>query len=143
MTTASTPSTAAIAEDLRTVIGRLVRRLRRDYTIPTHQFSVLAQIERGGPQTTSGLATVELVRPQTMAHTVQQLDEAGYVLREPDPSDGRQTLIVLSDAGRAAMAEQRRELTDWLASTIDRTLDAGERETLAEAVVLLARLIED
>lgn len=136
------PSPAVVADDLRIVVGRIVRRLRTGYPVPPHQFSVLRSIERHGPQTTSGLAATELVRPQSMAHTVQQLDRAGFITRHPDPTDGRQTLIDLSDVGRAALDEQRREFAGWLAAAMQDHLTADERATLAEAVGLLGRLVE-
>lgn len=135
-------TSAVIAEDLRAVVGRLVRRLRTGYPVPPHQFSVLRSIERGGPQTTSRLAVTELVRPQSMAHTLHQLDQAGLITRCPDPSDGRQTLIDLSDRGRTVLDEQRREATGWLAAAIEETLSAEERDTLGDAVSLLHRLVE-
>lgn len=133
---------AAIAEDLRTVVARLVRRLRAGYTVPAHQFSVLRTIERTGPQTTSSLAAIELVRPQSMAHTVQQLDAAGFITRAPDPTDGRQTLIGLSDGGRTALEEQRRDMTGWLSEAIDERLTPDEQARLADAVSLLGRLVD-
>lgn len=143
MNSATRPETsAAIADDLRTVVGRLVRRLRAGYTVPPHQFGVLRAIERGGPQTASQLAAVEVVRPQSMAHTLQQLDDAGFITRERDPSDGRQTLIGLSASGDAALDEQRREMTGWLTAAIDDHLDADERARLADAVGLLSRLVD-
>lgn len=134
--------TVEIAEDLRTVVARLVRRLRAGYAIPPHQFSVLSTIERNGPQTASQLAAIEIVRPQSMAHTLHQLTEAGFVTRRPDPTDGRQTLVALSDAGRRAIEEQRRETTGWLSAAIEDQLDTEERLTLADAVTLLGRLVE-
>jgi DNA-binding MarR family transcriptional regulator len=133
---------AMVAEDLRIVVGRLARRLRATYTIPPHQFSVLNTIARTGPQTASRLATLEFVRPQTMAHTLQQLDEAKFVMRHPDPDDGRQTLISLSDSGRVAIDHQRRETTGWLSAAIDQKLDADEQLSLGVAITLLGRLIQ-
>lgn len=140
--THASASSAVIADDLRAVVGRLVRHLRAGYTIPPHQYGVLRSIERIGPQTASQLAAVEAVRPQSMAHTLQQLDRAGFVTREPDPTDGRQTLIALSDAGRAAVTEQGREVAGWLARAIDANLDADEQARLGDAVPLLMRLVD-
>jgi DNA-binding MarR family transcriptional regulator len=140
--TSARADSAAIADDLRAVVGRLVRRLRAENAIPPHQFSVLSIIERSGSQTTSQLATLEIVRPQSMAHTVQQLDEAGLITRHPDPSDGRQTLIDLSDYGRTVIDEQRREMTGWLSAAVDAKLEPHERETLTAAISMLNRLLE-
>ncbi|MCZ4499703.1 MAG: MarR family transcriptional regulator [Marmoricola sp.] len=133
---------ALVAEDLRSVVALLVRRMRANPAFPPHQFGVLRTIDRTGPQTASQLAATELVRPQSMAHTLQQLDEAGFITRQSDPADGRQTLIGLSDNGSAALANQRREITGWLAAAIEENLDADERDTLADAVHLLSRLVE-
>lgn len=141
-TTREVATPAVIAEDLRTVVALLVRRLRANPAFPPHQFGVLRAIDRSGPQTASQLAALEFVRPQSMAHTLQQLDKMGYITRHADPTDGRQTLIALSDRGKSALAEQRRSVAGWLAGEIDGRLDAGEQETLARAVGLLARLVE-
>lgn len=136
------PGSVEVADGLRIVVGRLVRRLRAGYTVPPHQFGVLRAIEDHGPQTTSSLAAIEIVRPQSMAHTVQQLDDAGFITREPDPSDGRQRLIGLSGAGRTALDEQRSDLTGWLAEAIEANLTVDEHARLADAVTLLSRLVD-
>ncbi|WP_017935980.1 MarR family winged helix-turn-helix transcriptional regulator [Nocardioides sp. Iso805N] len=141
-TTGPATSSAAIAGDLRAVVALLVRRTRANPVFPPHQFGVLRAIDRMGPQTASQLAALEFVRPQSMAHTLQQLDEAGFITRHADPTDGRQTLIALSDSGVRALADQRREVTGWLAAEIDQKLDAGERATLAQAVTLLGRIVK-
>lgn len=134
-------SSVDIAEDLRAVVAVLVRRIRANPEFPPHQFGVLRTIDRNGPQTASQLAALEFVRPQSMAHTLQQLDAAGFVTRHPDPSDGRQTLIGLSDSGRRALEDQRRRVSGWLATEIDAQLNDDERLTLSEAVALLARIV--
>jgi DNA-binding MarR family transcriptional regulator len=141
-TQARRTGSAMIAEDLRAVVALLVRRMRANPAFPPHQFGVLRTIERTGPQTASQLAALELVRPQSMAHTLQQLDQAGFITRQADPDDRRQRLIGLSDRGRDALAEQRREVTGWLAAAIEEHLDVEERAHLAAAVSLLSRLVE-
>jgi DNA-binding MarR family transcriptional regulator len=41
------------------------------------------------------------VQKQTMAQTVDQLEQAGYLQRRPNPRDGRSRLIVLTERGKA------------------------------------------
>jgi DNA-binding MarR family transcriptional regulator len=41
------------------------------------------------------------VRKQTMAQSVDQLEQAGYLERRPNPRDGRSRLVVLTERGRA------------------------------------------
>jgi len=40
------------------------------------------------------------VHPTSVTNTVDRLEAAGHVQREPHPEDGRATLIVLTDTGR-------------------------------------------
>jgi hypothetical protein len=43
------------------------------------------------------------VRKQTMAQSVDQLEQAGYLERRPNPRDGRSRLIVLTERGKAVL----------------------------------------
>jgi DNA-binding MarR family transcriptional regulator len=131
---------AATASELRIVVGHLVRRLRGELRFPLTQAAALGRLDRDGPQTTSALAKAELVRPQSMAQTVGDLEDAGLVARRADPADGRQTLLELTAAGREALAADRRSRDGWLAQVIAEELDPAEQEALVRAVDLLRRL---
>ena len=39
------------------------------------------------------------MRPQSMAQTVRDLEDAGLVSRRPDPQDGRRAFVELTAAG--------------------------------------------
>jgi DNA-binding MarR family transcriptional regulator len=134
---------SALASDLRVVLGQLIRRLRaerRDLTLA--QVTVLGRLDRAGPAGTSDLAVGERVRPQSMASTVAALLAAGLVSRTPDATDKRRVLIELTPAGREALAADRRRREGWLADAVQRDLTPREREVLAEATALLARIAE-
>jgi DNA-binding MarR family transcriptional regulator len=133
----------ALANDLRTVLGGLIRRLRAERRgLPLAQVAVLGRLDRGGPAGTSDLAAGERVRPQSMASTVAALTEAGLVDRRPDPGDRRRILISLTDHGREVLLADRQIRDAWLAEAIRRDLTAQERAVLAEAAALLARLVD-
>ena len=138
------PSAEAIraAAELRAVLGQLLRRLRTENSRPTSQLSVLGRLDRGGPQTTSGLAAVEHMRPQSMAEIVAELQADGLVDRTPDPTDRRQLLVGLTQAGRDFVRRERRRREDWLSQAISEELSAREQALLVEAVGLLRRLAE-
>jgi DNA-binding MarR family transcriptional regulator len=133
---------AAAASELRLVLGQLVRRLRREYTFPVAQATVLSRLDREGPQTTSALAAAERVRPQSMAQTIAELAADELVARHPDPADGRQILIQLTEQGRDRLHEERRRREGWLAEAIAAELTAEEQRVLIAAVPLLRRLSE-
>jgi len=131
-----------LASELRVVLGRLIRRLRAEHRFSLSQGSVLGRLDREGPQSTSKLAGAERVRPQSMGQTVAELESQGLVARRPDPSDGRSTLIELTEAGRAELREDRGRREGWLAEAIEGNFSDGEREVLDQAARLLARLAE-
>lgn len=131
-----------LASELRVVLGHLIRRLRAEHRFSLSQGSVLGRLDREGAQSTSKLAGAERVRPQSMGQTVAELESQGLVARRPDPSDGRSTLIELTEAGRAELREDRGRREGWLAEAIEGNFSDGEREVLDQAARLLARLAE-
>lgn len=128
------------AHDLRVVVGQLIRRLRAEYAFSIASLTVLGQIDRDGPSTTSSLADFERVRPQTMAQTIAELESAGLVTRSPDPSDKRQVLVALTDAGRRRLAEEASRRDTWLAQALEERFAPRERAALIKAIPLLRRL---
>ena len=111
--------TAALAADLRGVMGQLVRRLRRENLFPLHQASVLGRLDRCGSQSVSDLAAAERVRPQSMAQTVGDLEGEGLVDRKPDPDDRRRALVTITEAGKSRIEADRRAREGWLVKAFE------------------------
>ncbi|MET9958282.1 MarR family transcriptional regulator [Streptomyces sp. NPDC006326] len=156
----TTPEAATLATELRTAMAKLTRRAKHEDRIPhghpaaalsvrhvkhedriPHGYvAVLGVLEREGAMTTSDLATDQGVRPQSMARAVGLLLEQGLVTRRAHPTDGRKTLLELSDAGRAALEAERGRRAGWLALAIETELTEAERELLARSAALMERL---
>jgi DNA-binding MarR family transcriptional regulator len=135
----------SLASELRIVVGRLSRRLREQARIGDltwSQVSVLGRLERDGPATVSGLARAEGVKSQSMGATVSALEAAGLIHGKPDPADGRQTILSLTDACREMVAASRAAREDWLDRAIHLRLSPEEQEELGRAVELLKRLAD-
>ena len=140
------PLTAALAGDIRMVVARLKRRLREQGTVgdfTPSQIAVLLRLERDGPATVSCLARAEGMRPQSMGTTIAPIEAAGLITGSPDPKDGRQTILALTDSCRAYLREGRAARQDWLYRTIQARLTPDEQVELATAVKLLERLAVD
>lgn len=137
---ARTLNAGTLAHDVRESLGRLVRRLRATPGPPVAQLMVLSRLDREGAASISDLAAAERVRPQSMAQTVRELEVAGLVSRRPDPADGRRAFVELTSAGVDTLTATRARREDWLAVTLERELDAEERELLRRALVLLDRI---
>jgi DNA-binding MarR family transcriptional regulator len=139
-----TARVAALATELRLLAGRLRRRLLEqasagDFT--PSQIAVLVRLESEGSQTVTALARAAGVRPQSMGATVAVLEAAGLVAGEPDPADGRQTILSLTDACREWVQANRAAREDWLFRSIQTTLTASEQVELAAGLELLKRLV--
>jgi DNA-binding MarR family transcriptional regulator len=135
-------STAQLAHDLRASVGRFIRRQRTEAGPGVSQLTVLSRLEREGPASVSDLAAAERMRPQSMAQTVRDLEEAGIVSRRPDPADGRRSFVELTDAGVELLRATRAQREDWLTGVLDRELDARERELLRDALALFERIAD-
>ena len=135
-------ATTQLAHELRETVGRLIRRLRAEPGPPFAQLAVLGRLDREGPASVSDLAAADRMRPQSMAQTVRDLEEAGHVSRRPDPQDGRRSFVELTPAGLEALRATRARREDWLTQTLDRELDADERELVRRALSLLRRVAD-
>jgi len=136
----------ALARDLRGLVGRLKRRLREQSGVgdlSPSQTAVLLRLEKEGPGTTSRLARAEGMRPQSMGALVAALEGEGLITSAPDPNDGRQAILSLTDLCRARLAEGRAARQDWLCRVIEARLSPAEQDQLAAAVGLLGRLVDD
>jgi DNA-binding MarR family transcriptional regulator len=142
MPNAPAKTTLLLAHDLRETLGQLVRRVRLEPGPPTHIMTVLGRLDREGPAGVSDLAAAQKMRPQSMAQTVREMENAGLVSRRPDPDDGRRAFVELTAEGRKRLKAARAAREDWLAQALERELDETQRETVREALTLLARVAE-
>jgi DNA-binding MarR family transcriptional regulator len=134
-------SAEIVAEELRTALGRVVRRLRSESGMPNHYVTALRWLQRGGPMTMSALAAAERITPQSMAATLTALHTRGYVRRAADPDDRRQILWSLTPAGLALLTEDRRRRARWLVTAIDELTDE-ETARLRDAASLLNKIMD-
>ncbi|MEI9928593.1 MAG: MarR family transcriptional regulator [Sphingomonas sp.] len=135
-----------LAQELRGFAGKLKRRLREQADagdLTPSQTAVLLRLEKDGPATTSALARAEGMRPQSMGSVIAALERAGLVFGSPDPADGRQTILSLTNGCRAWLAHGRAARQDWLSRTIAARLSPQELERLAMAMPLLRRLADE
>ena len=136
---------AALASELRAAVMRLRRRLASERDpqndLSIGQMTVLALLLRVGDQSVGYLARAEKVQPPSMTRTVNCLEELGHVVRRAHESDGRQVVVSLTEAGRAAVLADRRRRDAWLAQRL-RELGPDERAVLSAAAPILAALAQ-
>jgi DNA-binding MarR family transcriptional regulator len=86
---------------IRLLTNQLDRELQRDADIPHTYYEILVALSEAPGRTLrmSQLADLSLSSRSRLSHAVSRLEEAGWVRREPCPTDKRGSLAVLTDKG--------------------------------------------
>lgn len=136
------PSPRDLAGELRLAIGQASRRIRAERGaagLTDPQYTVLVWLIKQGPMAPGQLAERERIQPPSMTRTVNSLVDLGLVAKSEHPTDGRQVVVSLTDAGVAEVHETRRRRDAWLAGRLG-TLTSDERALLVDAAELLRRI---
>ena len=143
-TATATSTDAETAARLRLVISRLSRAVRQHGAtgLTPSQVSALATVEEFGPIRMSDLAGHELIGAPVATRVVSSLQELGLVQKAQGSTDGRVSLIELSDAGRATLNELWSERAAGLTARIER-LQPEQVAVLAAALPVLETLVRD
>lgn len=135
------PSAAQIADLLartnRTLRRRASAELGRIGITPSQGRMLRVLARAGEPIRISELARRLDVVPRSATSVVDDLEAAGLVRRGSDPADRRATLVDLTGAGAAVMAELRAQRRAGAAELLDR-LTPREQADLIRLLSVLA-----
>jgi len=141
----SVTDVSEVAGALRTAVGLVVRKLRQAPTegeLSLAESAALSRLERGGPATSSDLARLERISPQSMGVTVAALLDRGLIERNRDPEDGRRIVLSITGSGLRTVHDKRGARTDHIAAALRAGFSADELAELRTAATLLERLAE-
>jgi len=128
----------ALAAALRDVVVR-VRRNVSATAGHSAASGLLAQLVRIGPVRASDLAERVCLDRSTVSRHLRQLEESGDVVRRPDPTDGRASLLEVSPQGRRhAEAAFARTV-----ATLGGAVSSWTPDDTATLTTLLRRLADD
>jgi DNA-binding MarR family transcriptional regulator len=104
--------------------------------VETAAFSCLFTLAEK-PMRSGELAEHLLADPSTVSRHIASLVRLGYVRREADPRDGRATILVLTESGRA----QVRAVRDHRREVFDEMLGDFSNAEVAELTRLMGRVV--
>jgi DNA-binding MarR family transcriptional regulator len=142
---ASGADPAVVGNDLRVVLGRIVRRLRQGHEageVTLSELSVLARLDRSGGLPPGRLAEQERISPQAAGAILAVLEERGLAVRTPDPRDGRRATLSATGAGRALLAGRRSRNAERMERALRQALTPDEIQQLTRVIPLLDRLAQ-
>lgn len=134
----------ALAGRLHSVAIQLLRRVRREDErsgLGPARLSALSVLVFGGPRTLGELAAAEQVSAPTMSRLVAGLEGEGYVVREPNPEDGRSVMVRATARARAVLDEARRRRIGAILELLGE-LPAEDWDRLGVAVEVLKEALE-
>lgn len=129
----------AVMELMREIAAELRRSSPTQPPLAPAQYGTLRRIA-GGPCTLSELARYQAVSLPTVSKSVDALVRRGWVERWIDETDRRQTLVRLTEAGHAKVADVKGRAAALVAARLTR-LSSSEREQLVAATELLTRIV--
>jgi DNA-binding MarR family transcriptional regulator len=142
-----TPTDAELAASLRTTIGRLVKLLRRetrnDAQLSLTERAALGLLYPDNQLAPSDIARAEKVTTQSMSQVINRLAELNYIDRTPSGEDKRKVVLSLTPSGRAYIEQLRHDKQEWMTSALHEKTTSREKEILAEALIILNKLIDE
>ncbi|NUS11821.1 MAG: MarR family transcriptional regulator [Streptomyces sp.] len=104
-----------------------------------YHFAMLAALDEFGPSSQAELGRCTAIDRSDVAAAVHSMAERGFVLRSPDPADGRRNVVTLTAAGK----EHLEVLGALLAEAQGELLRALSPAESAAVTGLLARVVDD
>lgn len=136
----------ALASELRTVVSRLVKKLRRKSAtgdqLSLTERSTIFVLDQYGELYPNELASMEKITMQSMSQILSHLLELGIIIRTPSQTDKRKTLISLSDFGKEVLLKVRSERDEWLDNALHQTCTPEDMDKLIQALGPLKKLVE-
>jgi DNA-binding MarR family transcriptional regulator len=119
-------------EDFTSVFIRLPASDRLSFSA----LSVLHTLSRVGPCRLSDLVTTEQIKQPALTSAVAKLERDGLIARRPDPSDGRASMLSLTQEGQSIVSRRHADRVERLRGLIDQLSTANRTRLLSIAGVL-------
>ena len=133
----------AVANDLRPVLLRLSRELRKETEelgVTGRQVTLLWLIRNHPGMSLRELAAEERISAPALSGHVDRLERAGLIERARDGADRRRVGLTLTEEGSRLLRRVRARRTSWLAGRL-KELDPAELEAVEAAVEPLRNLL--
>jgi DNA-binding MarR family transcriptional regulator len=132
-----------IADDMRPVLLRLARELRKETEqlgVTARQATLLWLVKRSPGLSLAELAAEEGISPPALSGHVDRLERALLLQRVRSSADRRRVGLELTEDGERLLRRIRARRTTWLAGRLGE-LDQEELDAIAAAAPALRRLL--
>ena len=144
MVSLTTKMPLSIANDLRPVLLRLTRELRKEteqFGVTSRQATLLWLVKRSPGLTLRALADAEAISAPALSGHVDRLERAGLIVRVRSTRDRRRVGLELTPDGERLLRSVRERRTAWLAERLD-ALEPEALRAIEAAIEPLRELLE-
>jgi DNA-binding MarR family transcriptional regulator len=135
----------SVASDLRPVLLRLARELRKETEqlgVTARQATLLWLVKRSPGLSLAELAAEEGISPPALSGHVDRLERARLLERVRSTEDRRRVGLTLTEEGAKLLRRIRARRTTWLTARL-RELEPSELGAIDAALPALRRLVGD
>ncbi len=143
MVSATTDIALALANDLRPVVLRVARELRKEteqFGVTSRQVTLLWLVKGSPGLTLRSLAAMEAISAPSLSGHVDRLERAGLLVRVRSAVDRRRVGLELTPEGERLLRSVRERRTAWLAERLS-ALEPEELQRIGAAIEPLRRLL--
>jgi DNA-binding MarR family transcriptional regulator len=133
----------ALANDLRPVVLRVARQLRKEteqFGVTSRQATILHLVKLSPGLTLRALAEAEDISAPALSGHIDRLEGAGLLRRVRSDVDRRRVGLELTGEGERLLRSIRERRTAWLAEHLD-ALAPNDLRAIEEAIGPLRRLV--
>jgi DNA-binding MarR family transcriptional regulator len=119
-------------------------QMQRDAGISHFEYQVLAGLSEA-PERTMRMSTLAMLAEGSLprlSQVIGRLEKRGWVRRTPDPTDGRYTLAVLTDAGWDKVVEAAPEHVETVRGLVFDPLTKAQARQLREITRRIMRAVD-
>jgi MarR family multiple antibiotic resistance transcriptional regulator len=118
-------------------------RLRAEHGLAASQFEFLRYLRDHPGARVADIATTFAAGFGAISKGVDRLEARGWAVRTPSPTDGRSSLVSLSEHGSALLEDAEQTFADVLDELVARTLTADQVADAGAALAALRRALEE
>ena len=135
-----------LATDLRIVVTRLVKKLRKE-SVTAQQLSLterstMSLLYQHKQLLPSELASMEKITNQSMSQILNYLLKLEYVSRTASETDKRKVIISLTEKGESTLLQMRSERDMWLSRAIRENCNDEEAALIRKVIGPLTKLVD-
>ena len=145
MISPTTDAALGLANDLRPIVLRVARELRKEteqFGVTSRQVTLLWLVKRSPGLTLKALADAEAISAPALSGQVDRLEQRGLLVRVRSTVDRRRVGLELTPEGERLLRSVRERRTAWLADRLG-DLEPDDLRAIEAAIEPLHRLLEE